>query len=36
MDEKINNLVPALVGEIELDIANEAEELPHYYMEYNS
>ena len=32
MDEKINNIIPTLMGEIESDRENESEELLNYYM----
>jgi hypothetical protein len=36
MDEKIHNIIPTLMGEIESDQENESKELLGYYMRCNS
>ena len=36
MDEKINNIIPTLMGEIESDRENESEELLDYYIRCNT
>ena len=36
MDEKINNIIPTLMGEIESDRENESEELFDYYIRCNT
>jgi hypothetical protein len=36
MEEKINNIIPTLMGEIESDMENESDRLLNYYMECNS